>query len=366
MNKSKDKFIFDFNNVYLSTKKLVDNFLSKYFLQSKVTTFKSLFPLQNNIVDLFNIINYFADFLLFDYIKIPSLKSNFNLNPEDEKILTDFYIKRNNFFISLLLEYCMVFKDTINLASHFEAFVKINNENLIQIDLIVEYYVLAMFDQKKVAISLLIKHNNYFKNIFKDNREIDPFTEIKNIDHEKEFLDYTLEEVWILRYMIKCVIKRKCFELLIYLINFRKNISQILMEGHLWKEIVFNFDEEEFMTIWKQFELSLPFDFKFIKTIHLSNDPNYAPGYKEFTDETKKKKTLGQPIDEATTLMIENYEIDLNMNHVYDLKTCLEICFKFNKIDHSYSLIYEYIDNREIVDKSIFEVCLVNNEDISM
>ena len=57
-----------------------------------------------------------------------------------------------------------------------DSFIKINNENIIETHLDVDFFFLSYLGYHQKAKNLIIKHNEYFKNLIKEYRYVDPLT----------------------------------------------------------------------------------------------------------------------------------------------------------------------------------------------
>lgn len=100
------------------------------------------------------------------------------LTSEEEAIqLQKFYIQRNNLFIQILI---LIRKYTMKEKEYFyrqiDSFIKINNENILVIELDVDFFFLSLLGFHHKAKSLLIKNNEYFKNFIKEYRYIEPLS----------------------------------------------------------------------------------------------------------------------------------------------------------------------------------------------
>lgn len=66
-------------------------------------------------------------------------------------------------------------------------------------------------------------------------------------------------------------------------------------------------------------------------------------------------------------LIKKEIELDISLEFVYDLKSLLKVIFKCQKNEVAMELLnYMLINEKEMVDLEIFEICLEYDEDISM
>ncbi len=108
------------------------------------------------------------------------IKTNILSKPTSETAIhkiKKFYIQRNNLFLKLLIVskvFTKAEKDFYN--KQIDSFIKINNENVVDIQLDVDYFFLSYLGYYQKAKSMVIKHNEYFKNLIKEYKYVDPLS----------------------------------------------------------------------------------------------------------------------------------------------------------------------------------------------
>ena len=88
-----------------------------------------------------------------------------------------YYMQRNNLFLKILM---LIKKDSKKKKEFYhrqvDSFIKVNNENLVEINIDVDFFFLSLLGYHHKAKNFLIKHNEYFKNLVKDYKNVDPIT----------------------------------------------------------------------------------------------------------------------------------------------------------------------------------------------
>jgi len=110
---------------------------------------------------------------IFRYVKTNSQKKT---ESETNKI-KKYYMQRNNLFLKIL----MLIKKDSRMNKEFyhrqvDSFIKVNSENLVEINIDVDFFFLSLLGYHHKAKKFLIKHNEYFKNLVKDYKDVDPIT----------------------------------------------------------------------------------------------------------------------------------------------------------------------------------------------
>jgi len=124
--------------------------------------------------------------------------------------MRQYYVERNNLFIKILIavkQFAQKGKDYFN--KHIDSFLKINTENAVEIELDVDYFFLNILGYRSKAKSMLLKHNEYFKNLIKEYKYVDPLTFFNEIYEIKQ--DFSEEDYIIFRVILKNVAKRKFY-----------------------------------------------------------------------------------------------------------------------------------------------------------
>jgi hypothetical protein len=88
-----------------------------------------------------------------------------------------FYNQRNNLFLRILIlvkKYSK--KEKEYYYKQIDSFIKANNENLVDIQIDVDYFFLSKLGYFTKGRNLLVKHNEYFKNLVKEYKYVDPLT----------------------------------------------------------------------------------------------------------------------------------------------------------------------------------------------
>lgn len=343
---------------------MIEFFLRKHTFQNQVESFNKLYKRVGGVIDLIQVIKAFPDFNFFDYMSPPHFKS---LDAETFG-LKIFYVQRNNFFYCVLIEVIKLGKSLDIMNKHIDTFVKLNNENKVIIDVETDYFFLLLLGLKDKAKILLVKFNNYLKQIFKANREIDPFFFFGKMNVETPFYELSYDQIWIMRKILKSIIERQFYEGLEFVIKVKEDLFLYMMEGDIWKKIVLNFDEIDTHSLWELFleQLKESKDARYVSTIELSHDPQFAPGLKSQKDEFNKLKSLGKQLPDEELRRFEEIASELGLPEVRKFTDLLNICFRFSKTHHAYFLITKAYNTPGIINQEVFEVCMQNNEDISM
>ena len=365
MKKKEKLFNFNFNKIENSINLMVNYFLETYTFQNRIEKFTTLYKRVGGVLDLIQVIKEFPDFNFFEYMNPPNFKST-----EAEAYgLKVYYTRRNNFFFCVLIEIIKIGLDTSILNQHIDAFVRLNIENAITIDVETDFFFLNLFGLKEKAKSLLVKFNNYFKMIFKENKELEPFIYFGKMNAFASFSDLQLDQIWLIRKIIKSTIDRQFFEGIEFLLKIKEDAFLFMMEGDIWKKIVLNFDEIDTYQTWIMFYDQLQASNKrnmYTSTIQLSHDPEFASGLKAQIEDYKKAKALGKPISDKSSKKFDEIAQELSLPPIKTFISLLDICFKFSKNEHVFFIINKSLETDGLITQKVFEICLSNNEDIAI
>lgn len=390
---------------------MIDDFLNKINGSNEISyNYKRV----GGVLDLIQLIKEYPNkFSFFDYMNPPSkvlkhtLKNKLSDNVENINIseknyaLISYYQKRNNFFFNTLFDFIKYNNNSMNaMQYHIDKFVQLNNENLVEIDIETDYFFLISLRNKNIeskAEELLHSNISYLKKIFKDYKEINPISVFLNIRlfycNEKyvSFYNSSLEEIWLIRKIIKSTIQRGFFEGLEYLFSLRNDIYLYLIEGDIWKKVILNFDEIDTNNLWimyeeqlhnhknimtsqktdmlknelSYFKIDIEFSY-YVPTLFLSNDKDHAIGLSNEINKFYREKTTGKKVNLDNARRFEELESELMLEPISNFNCLLNICFKYSRVEHVYFLICKYFSIKGNIGQDIFEICIENNEDISM
>lgn len=209
------------------------------FLQSKESNSVQISSLYENLYD---VIKEFPEFCLFDFFT-----NNYSLplNEKQKQEAINYYSIRNNIFLRILIE-CKINDDEIfYLDKHIDLFIKINLENVIQIDIDLDLFFLNLLGYKEKAKQFILKNLDYFKNFVEDYKELKDALEIfGKIAFDKEFCLMSTEDLIIIRQILNNMAKRKFFHGF-QLLSINLTFACLMLEGRIWKSIILNFTNEQ-------------------------------------------------------------------------------------------------------------------------
>ncbi len=227
---------------------IINSFLDKHPNRYKSEKFKAEFL---NLEDfnninfyeiLYDVMKEFSDFNIFDFFNNNYILP---LNEKQKQDAINYYSIRNNIFLRILIE-CKINDDEISyLDKHVEKFVKINLENVVQIDIDLDYFFLNLLGYKDKGKQFILKNLDYFKYFVIDYKELKDSLDIfGKIAFDKEFFLMNSDEIIIIRQILNNMVKRKFFHGL-QLLSINLTFACLMLEGRIWKSIVLNFTNEQ-------------------------------------------------------------------------------------------------------------------------
>lgn len=374
------------DNFLVEIPNIINIFLEKTANRSKVQSFITKSTVKEGYDYLLAVIKTFPDFNLFDYLSDIMVAPVDNAQIEKRR---QFYIQRNNLFLTILL-YSKIGKDRdIYMDRQVEYFVRVNQGNFTTLDYEVDYLFLSILGYRDKAKSLLVKYNDHFKDFIKDFRDNDVLTFFQKLTIDKQPSEMSIEEIIALRKIINATIFRKFYNGFVYLLSSEANFI-IMMEGRLWKNIILEFTKEEVLEIWINYDNI----FKYFMTIYQHLDIYerkeikkklyfHSIGY-EYESKIKKlkeeeenlieKEILTKDLTEFETLVKqkemfinerEELQKEINLHPIVEFVDLLQIIFMYNKKEVALTILDS--DRTEInPSPAIFEICLNNDEDLAM
>lgn len=230
---------------------IINTFLDKYHNSFKVEKFRTEILHAKEMKNeeppsyyeyLYDVIKEFADFNIFDFFTTNYILP---LTEKQKQEATNYYSIRNNIFLRILIE-CKINDDEISyLDKHIDTFVKLNLENVVQIDIDIDLFFLNLLGYKDKGKQFILKNLDYFKNFIKDCKELKDAIEIfGKIAFDKEFCVMKTDDIIIIRHILNNMAKRKFFHG-IQLLSTNLTFACLMLEGRLWKYIILNFSNEQ-------------------------------------------------------------------------------------------------------------------------
>jgi hypothetical protein len=334
---------------------IIQIFFERFTFKQKVEAFQINNKDKQGLEYLIEILSNFPEFNIFDYLSDSLIPPTSKLEIERRKY---FYIKRNNIFYTILL-YCKKNNERSPFIDrHVDYFIRANLENLTQIDLEVDYFLLGLFDYKDKAKNLIIKQNEHFKTLLKDLniKEVDLLGFFTRLDVSRDIYDLPIDEIVILRKILLNIITRRFPTGLIYLLSY-ESIPILMVEGRIWKAIISELPKEEVLEIWIQFYANLSGFLKKYDYYENNPDPDYLKkriyihtleneynikiqNLKDEEDLLKQKEQKTHELVEyeniakqrdLVTREREELERDINLTPIVEFVDLLRIIFQYNK-----------------------------------
>ncbi len=124
-------------------------------------------------------------------------------------------------------------------------FVKLNLENVVQIDIDLDLFFLNLLGYKDKAKQFILKNLDYFKNFVKDYKELRDALEIfGKMAFDKEFFLMNNDDLIIIRQILNNMAKRKFFHGF-QLLSINQTFACLMLEGRIWKSIILNFSNQQ-------------------------------------------------------------------------------------------------------------------------
>ena len=191
----------------------------------------------------------FSDVYVFGVLDVlVSAKADWHTTTDDKqkKELKLFYSQRNNIFLRILIEFVINYEEISFLEKHVDDFVKINLENLVQIDIDLDLFFLNLLGFKDKSKNFILKNLDYFKNFVKDFKELDAFNVFGKIIFDKEFCLMNTEEIIVTRQIINNMARRNFYHGF-QLLTINLTFACLMLEGRIWKSIILNFSNEQIL-----------------------------------------------------------------------------------------------------------------------
>lgn len=368
---------------------IINGFLSSHGNQKKVKLFIQTFEhwLNGTYLDVLLIIRQFSDFNLFDHINV-SCTYHDKMTQKEISQKTEMISIRNNIALSILvvakeIEYCEkigeidfnqkepLFSDLRFLNPLIERFktLIIETDSHFSVSVDVELFFLAILDYKDKARMIKQKFTQYFKDLIIDcnipKYNFDYFLTIAVDKHE--FLEYTTEELILLRRIFRNAALRNFYFGIEYLLK-TVDYSYILSEGRIWKCIGMKMQPFNVYNLWVLYEEKIDEirEVDLRETLSLEYEEKIASLNKLLSVFTKEQKIS----DEYNRILYEkkSYEKEIQLYNVTCLKEVLVIFFQSDLKELVLYFFQEYLNSSEEqkIPIEIFEICLDYDEDISM